>query len=191
VSGRALRLASQQRALLALLKDRPFAAGDDPYLDSVRSSKGLTTQRMIAGWWRRFDVERLAPLTSRALSHAGRFEDALTRLGRDPDTPSGMGAVAMHFLMQHVEDDDPLIAAVASTERALTLVSRGDRSRHEVSWDRDPAPSLGALLAGRPPERGAPGAFRVSVSGDLPALIAVERISGSPAVSTSGDGDAA
>lgn len=176
MSERPAGLAAQQRALLALLKDRPLAGQVDPYLDSVRNSKGLATQRMIAAWWRRFDVERLAPLTSRALGHAGRLDDALTRLQRDPDTPPGMAAVAMHFLEHHVADSDPLIAAVASTEQALTLVARGDRSRHEVAWDCDPAPVLDALLAGRQPERLVQAAFRVHVSADLPALIAVEPI---------------
>jgi hypothetical protein len=130
---------------------------------------------MITAWWRRFDLERLAPLTSRALTHEGRFEGALTRLGHDADTPAAIPALAMHFLEQHVEDTDPLIAAVAATERALTLIARGDRSHHEVSWDRDPVPVLNALLAGQPPEPAALGDFRVTVSRDLPALIAVER----------------
>ena len=175
MSGQAARLAAQQQALLALLKGRPVPAGDDSYLDLVRGSRGLTMLQMITAWWRRFDLERLAPLTSRALTHEGRFESALTRLGRDADTPAAISALAMHFLDQHVEDTDPLIAAVASTERALTLVARGDRSPHEVRWDRDPAPVLNALLAGHPPGPAAPGDFRVTVSHDRPALIAVER----------------
>jgi hypothetical protein len=175
MSGQAPRLAAQQRGLLALLKGRPVPAGKNSYLDLVRGSRGLTTLQMITAWWRRFDLERLAPLTSRALTHEGRFEGALTRLGRDADTPAAIPALAMHFLEQHVEDTDPLIAAVAATERALTLIARGDRSHHEVFWDRDPAPVLNALLAGHPPGPAAPGDFRVTVSRDLPALIAVER----------------
>jgi hypothetical protein len=167
MSGQAAGLAAQQRALLALLKGRPVPAGHDPYLDLVRGSRGLTMLQMITTWWRRFDLERLAPLTSRALARAGRFEDALARLGRDPDTPGAISALAMHFLEQHVEDADPLIAAVASTERALTLVARGDHSRHEVRWDRDPAPVLSALLAGQRPGPAAPGDFRVTVSRGL------------------------
>jgi len=175
MSGHAGRLAAQQQALLALLKGRPVPAGDDSYLDLVRGSRGLTMLQMITAWWRRFDLERLAPLTSRALAHEGRFESALTRLGRDADTPAAIPALAMHFLDQHVEDTDPLIAAVASTERALTLLARGDRSPHEVRWDRDPVPVLNALLAGHPPGPAAPGDFRVTVSHDRPTLIAVER----------------
>jgi hypothetical protein len=131
--------------------------------------------QMITAWWRRFDLERLAPLTSRALTHEGRFEDALARLGSDADTPAAISALAMRFLEQHTEGTDPLIAAVASTERALTLVARSDLSQHEVLWDRDPAPVINALLAGHPPGPVAPGGFRVTVSRDLPALIAVER----------------
>jgi hypothetical protein len=175
MSGQAVRLAAQQRALLALLKSRPVPVGKDPYLDLIRGSRGLTMLQMITAWWRRFDLERLAPLTSRALTREGRFEGALTRLGRDAATPVAISALAMHFLEQHVEDTDPLIAAVASTERALTLVARGDRSHHEVVWDRDPVPVLNALLAGHPAGPAAPGDFRVTVSRDLPALIAVER----------------
>jgi hypothetical protein len=175
MSGQAVRLAAQQRALLALVKGRPVPAGKDPYLDMVRGTRGLAMLQMITVWWRRFDLERLAPLTSRALTHEGRFEDALTRLGRDADTPAAISALAMHFLEQHAQDADPLIAAVASTERALTLLARGDRSAHEVCWDRDPAPVLNALLAGRQPGPTSPGDFRVTVSHDLPTLIAVER----------------
>jgi hypothetical protein len=175
MSGQAARLAARQRALLALLKDRPVPAGEDSYLDLVRGSRGLTMLQMITTWWRRFDLERLAPLTSRALTHEGRFQGALTQLGRDADTPAAISALAMHFLEQHVEDTDPLIAAVASTERALTLVARGDRSHHEVFWDRDPAPVLNALLAGHSPGPAAPGDFHVTISRDLPTLIAVER----------------
>jgi hypothetical protein len=176
MSGQATRLAAQQRALLALLKGRPAPAGEDPYLDLIRDSRGLAMLQMITAWWRRFDVERLAPLTSRALTHEGRFESALTQLGRDADTPAAISALAMYFLDQHSADTDPLIAAVASTERALTLLARGDRSHHEVRWDRDPVPVLNALLAGKPPEPAAPGDFRVTVSRDLPALIGVERL---------------
>jgi hypothetical protein len=176
MSEEASGLATQQRSLLALLKDRPLTVGDDAYLDVVRRSKGLAIQRRIAGFWRRFDVERLAPLTSRALTHAGRFEAALAGLERDPDTPPGMAAVAMHLLERHTQDSDPLIAAVASTERALTLVTRGDSTRHEIPWDVDPAPVLGALLAARRPERGAPGAFRIVVDGGLPTLLAIESL---------------
>jgi hypothetical protein len=177
MSGQATGLAAQQRVLLALVKGRPVPAGEDPYLDLIRDSRGLALLQMITTWWRRFDLERLAPLTSRALTRAGRFESALTRLGRDADTPAAISALAMYFLDQHIEDTDPLIAAVASTERALTLLARGDRARHEVLWDRDPVPVLNALLAGHPPGPAAPGDFRVTVSRDLPALIAVERSS--------------
>ncbi len=175
MSGQADRLAAQQRALLALVKGRPVPAGKDPYLDMVRGSRGLAMLQMITAWWRRFDLERLAPLTSRALTREGRFEDAVTQLGRDADTPAAISALAMHFLEHHAQDTDPLIAAVASTERALTLLARGDRSHHEVFWDRDPAPVLNALLAGHPLGPAAPGDFRVTVSRDLPTLIAVER----------------
>jgi hypothetical protein len=171
----AAALGAQQRALLALLKGRPVPAGQDPYIDLIRDSRGLAMLQLITTWWRRFDLERLTPLTTRALNRQGRFESALARLGRDPDTPTSFSALAMYFLAQHAEDADPLIAAVASTERALALVSRGDSTRHEVRWDRDPAPVLNALLAGRPPGPVAPGNFRVTVSRDLPALIAVER----------------
>lgn len=168
-------LATQQRELLALLRGSPIPAGLDPYLDLVRGSRGLTMLRTITAWWRRFDLERLTPLTSRALTHRGRFEDAITRLGSQVDVPSAISALAMHFLEQHVRDTDPLIAAVASTERALTLVARGDPSHHLVVWERDPVPVLNALLAGHPPGPAEPGDFRVTVGHDLPTLLAVER----------------
>jgi hypothetical protein len=164
--------------LLALLKERPVLAGADPYLELVRGSHGLTMLRTITAWWRRFDLERQAPLTSRALAHAGRFEDALTDLGSRSDTPASIGALGMRFLELYARDTDPLIAAVASTERALTLVGRGDRSRHEIAWECEPAPVLNALLAGDAPGEATPGDFRVVVSRDLPTLISSEPAGG-------------
>lgn len=174
MSGRA-DLAAQQRGLLALLKGRPVASGEDRYLDLIRESRGLAMLQTITTWWRRFDLERLAPLTSGALTHQGRFEEALTRLGRDADTPVAISALVLHFLGQYAEDTDPLIAAVARTERALILVARGDSSHLEVSWDREPAPVLNALAAGGRPGPVASGGFRVTVSRDRPALITVTR----------------
>jgi hypothetical protein len=179
-STQAPRLAAQQRGLLALLKERPAPVGADPYLELVRESRGLTMLRTISTWWRRFDLERQAPLTSRALAHAGRFEDAIAQLGRRSDTPTAIDALGMRFLEHHARDADPLIAAVASTERALTLAGRGDRSRHRIAWDRAPAPILNALLAGDAPGEAAPGDYCVVVSRDLPTLISVEQVDGRP-----------
>jgi hypothetical protein len=159
---------------LDLVGDSHLDLVEDSYLDLVRGSRGLAMLQLITTWWRRFDLERLAPLTSRALTCQGRFEEALTRLGRDADTPAAISALVMHFLDQQAQDADPLIAAVASTERALTLVTRGDSSRHEIRWDRAPAPVLNALVAGHPPGPAAPGGFCVTVSRDLPTLIAVK-----------------
>jgi hypothetical protein len=167
-------LAAQQRGLLALLKGRPVTAGADAYLDLVSGSQALAMLQTITAWWRRFDLARSAPLTSRVLTRAGRFEDALSRLGSDQATPSGTTALAMHFLEGYAGDADPLVRAVASTERALALVARGDRSEHRVCWDRDPTPVLNALLADGPLQPAVPGDFRVTVSSSQPALIAVE-----------------
>jgi hypothetical protein len=175
MSGPTAGLAAQQQGLLALLKGRPVPAGEDPYLDLVRGSPGLAMLQMITTWWRRFDLERLAPLTSRALTGQGRFEGALTQLGGDAATPTAFSALVMYFIERHIEDADPLIAAVASTERALILLARGDRSRREIAWDREPAPVLNALVGGHPPGPAAPGDFCVIVSRDLPGLIAVRR----------------
>jgi len=176
MSAQTTRLADHQRAMLALLKERPVPAAPEPYLDLVRDAAGLRMIRRITAWWRRFDLERLTPLTARALTNAGRFDDELARLGTDPHTPSTIDGLTAYFLEQQIRDTDPLIAAVASTERALSRVSRGDRTRHEVIWDRDPVAILNALMAGRPPDRAVAGHFSVTVSADLPTRIAVDRI---------------
>ncbi len=169
-------LAGHQRALLALLKDRDDTDGvdGDGYLESVRASAGLRMLRTIVTWWRRYDLERQVPLTSRLLEQCGRFESELGRLSRDPETPTSVDALGFHFLQRLSDDHDPLVAAVARTEHALGLVAHGNRSSHTIVWDRDPAPVLNALLAGDVPVAAARGEFRVVVSAELPALIAVE-----------------
>jgi hypothetical protein len=180
------RLAAQQRALLALVKDRPvpqLAAhpaqrrpAAEPYFDRVRDSRGLAMVRTIRASWLRFDLQRYAPLTSGMLTHAGRLEAELAQLGRDPGTPSAIDALGLHFVEQHLADTDPLIAAVAATERALILLARGDRTQHEVSWAQDPVPVLSALLASQSPPASTPGNFRVVVSHLLPELIQVQGV---------------
>lgn len=176
-----LALAAQQRALIAILKDRPdpsgteaSGGGPDPYLELVRRSRGLAMLRTITAWWRRFDLQRYAPLTTGALAHTGRLEEELTRLASDAHTPSAVDALGIYFVDRLVTDDDPLVAAVASTERALIMIARGSPSIHKVAWDRDPAAVLNALMEGRAPDKAAAGRFRVVVSADLPDLIKVE-----------------
>ncbi len=187
MSNRRLALADEQRALLALLKNRaiadpaepspdagpPGSSALGPYLELVRTSRGLGMLRTITSGWLRFDLRRAAPLTSTALVHAGRFEAEIGRVVRDSRTPSAVDALGLYFVETFVGDDDPLIAAVARTERALIHVAHGDRSRHDVAWDRDPAPVLNALLAGESPGPAAAGNYRVLVSHELPGRIQV------------------
>jgi hypothetical protein len=169
-------LAAQQRSLLALLKDRDDARDEpaDPYLERVRASAGLRMLRTIVTWWRRYDLERQVPLTSRLLEQTGRFESDLAQLARDAATPTSVDALGIHFLERLADDPDRLVAAVARTERALGLLARGDRSSHTILWDRDPAPVLRALLAGETLGDPAPGKYGVVISAELPGLIAVE-----------------
>ena len=170
------KLAAHQPALLALIKDRPASAGDDDaYLDRVRRSRGLETVRMVADWWRRYDLERLAPLTSRALTHLDRFDAAVLALGRDPSLPTGSGALAIHFLLLHVDDADPLVAAIARTEVALTNAGAGDEQTHEIAWPCDPWPVLGALLGRRPPTPGPDAAFTVTICSRLPGWLRADQ----------------
>lgn len=183
MSGRRPGLAAEQRALLAMLKDRPIDGSAEPlpdpgpmaYLERVRTSHGLGMLRTITSGWLRFDLKRAAPLTSAALVHAGRFEAELARVVCDPKTPSAVDALGRYFAETLVGDGDPLVAAVARTERALILIAQGDRSRHEIAWDRDPAPVLNALLAGELPGPAAAGDYLVSVGHELPGRIAVSR----------------
>ncbi len=186
MSNRRLGLAAEQRALLAMLKARPTTASAseeeppheeaaDPYLELVRNSHGLRMLRTITSGWLRFDLKRAAPLTSTALLHTGRFEAELARVVRDSRTPSAVDALGLYFVETLAADTDPLIDAVARTERALILIARGDRSRHEVAWDRDPAPVLNALLVGEPPGPAEAGIFRVTAGPDLPGRIQVSR----------------
>jgi hypothetical protein len=173
---RRVRLADQQRELLALLKDGTRPVDGDAYLERVRGSRGLAMLQTIVAWWRRYDVERAAPLTCCALAHAGRLDAAIALLVDEGDVPRSIDVLGMRFMERVAEDEDTLMASIAATERALTLVARGDRTRHEIAWDRNPAPVLNAVLAGAAPPDGDPGEFRVLVSSELPEMIAVERV---------------
>src|SRR6476619_6663646 len=99
-----LGLAQHQRALLEILKGRPDGRATAPseagnrYLDLVRKSPGLRMQRTITATWRSYDVERTAPLTTRALPHLERLDEELARLARDPNTPTAVDALGLHFL---------------------------------------------------------------------------------------------
>jgi hypothetical protein len=169
-------LAEEQQALLALIKSRPIPAGaDETYIDRVRSSRGLEVVWMVASWWRRYDLERLAPLTTRALTNAHRFDDAVEHLGRDPDLPAGSGATTIHFLQRHVNDADPLIAAVAATELALTRAGAGDQTARTIAWPCDPWPVLDALLARRAPREAPYTPFTLTVSRSVPGWLLAEK----------------
>jgi hypothetical protein len=95
-----------------------------------------------------------------------------TRSSATPTT-TGTAALALHFIERRLADPDPLIAAVAATERALALVAQGDGARHEVRWPCDPVPVMTALLARQPIGPAEDGVFSVIVSHGLPELLAV------------------
>jgi hypothetical protein len=144
-------LSRHQRALLALLRSgTPPEAEDDPYLHRVAASPDMAEARGNVLLWRIYVLERSCVLTM-----------ALLR-GRRTLIPTLQDFIAGHnlspfrefqpraFLAWLSASDDPLLAALASFEIALTAIHEGDTRAYEVAWPVDPHPVLDALTRSSP-----------------------------------------
>ena len=149
----------------------------DPYLAAVARSDALTLVREISASWRTISIERHAPLTTTLLRQRGRLEDELVELLRMRGISPFHTDLREQFLRRAMDHPDPLVAAVAAFERALTASGDGAGGTEvTVDWPVDPYAVLGALLRGQPlpdlppaPHRtvvdpARPGGFRVEQS---------------------------
>ncbi|GAB3368954.1 hypothetical protein GCM10027431_15280 [Lysobacter rhizosphaerae] len=162
-------LATHERRLLALVRDnRPLEANDDPYFKRVACSPYLQEARRNVFLWRVYVLERTCPLTFVLLRQRGLLADAVSGFiarhnispFRETQAPAFLAALATHR--------DGLVALVAQFERALLLVRDGDARTHAFDWPVEPTPVLHRLARGEAIGEPTPGAYRITISGELP-----------------------
>ena len=163
-----LPLLQHQQAMRDVIRGHA-AIADDPYISIAARSVGLEVTRDTIRGWRRFRLDRNCRLTTAILRRRGGYDEILSVLDRDPASPF-IEELSASFLEIAAASPDPLIASVASFERAML---REDEAETMVPWPCDPYSILGALLRGDrlpdpPPaphrtvvSRGMPGFFRV------------------------------
>jgi len=110
-------LERRQRALLALLKQRPVADCNDPRLKRVAASRELEMLREIALWWRRFQIEAVCRSTSRLLKKLGRFHAEVAAYFAANATSPFIEDLADGFLEYLSGDENADVASLASLER--------------------------------------------------------------------------
>ncbi len=172
-------LATRQRHLRDLIKGRPVGAvQEDPYLETVAHSPGLTIVREIVLWWRAIGLERSCPLTTAALKRLGLFDESLVRFVREKPISPYVDELARAFLIVVGRHPHPLPAAVAQFEHAVLTAKAGDAGMHIVLWRYDPVSTLSGLLEGLPiaDRPAAVPTYRTIVSRQLPELFRVEPI---------------
>jgi hypothetical protein len=167
-----MNLAAVQRGLSELIRTGATAS-DDPYVRGLAGSDRVELLREIVLWWRTFGVQRACPLTSRLLLRRGRLELAVDDFVAGNSISPYIEDLAQAFVDVHREDDDPLVAAVASFEAAVIRVKRGDIRRHVIEWPDEPYGVLAALLANEPlPSASGTPAWTI-VGADIPGRFQV------------------
>jgi hypothetical protein len=171
-----LDLETLQTGLLELIKRRRMATDvDDPYLQLVDGSDQLALVQEITEWWRALVLEESAPLTAALLKQRGLFDEAVLAAARSSDVNPFRGRQADAFLLGLRGHRDPLVAAVASFERALLAVRlHGSTDRFEVIWPRSPYEVLESLLSGTQLDERLDGPYRMEVADDIPGGFRVE-----------------
>jgi hypothetical protein len=172
-------LAGLQTRLLGMVKGRYRPeASEDPYIRRLAGSTHLSLVREIAGWWRGVAIETNCPLTTAVLRRPGVFDEAVRRFTSRPDVSPFYEQQAGLFLEEMSRHDDPLIASVASFERAVLDVRVfGQGGRQVVEWEHDPYAVLASLTLGTPlDEERCRGRYRTVISPDLPGIFRVEEM---------------
>jgi hypothetical protein len=162
-----MTLAVIQRGLAEVIRTGATTSGDE-YVRSVVGSDRVDLLREIVLWWRTFGVQRACPLTSRLLLRQDRLDGVVAQFVADHSISPYIEDLAQTFVDSLRQDDDSLVAAVASFEAAIIRVKRGNRDRHVIEWPTEPYGVLGALLGDGPlpPPTGA-SAWTI-VSAELP-----------------------
>ena len=142
------RLAEQQQALLALIKNKPLNGCQDEWVTRISHSPELEMMREIARWWRRYQVSAQCRFTARLLKRSGLFEDAVNRYFEQTATSPFIEELARGFLSSFAGHTVGLAQSVALTELAMLNVASGEKAF--VHWDRNPDSVFSALEKGTP-----------------------------------------
>jgi hypothetical protein len=160
-----LPLAELQRAMRDLIRGKPFA--DDPYVRAAAECVGLQVTRDTIRGWQQFRLTRNCRLTTAILRARGTFEEVLR--STDCNSPY-IEELSRAFLRRSCEQVDPVVASVASFERALL---REDDGEETIAWPCDPYEVLGALLQGGEVPQVAAAPHQTIVSKRIPGLFRV------------------
>ena len=122
-----MRLATQQRKLLGLLRSTYDGRGDrDPYIRTVAGSPDLLEARRNILLWRVFVLERMCPLTFALLKSRRALGDLVDVFIRERNISPFRETQAPDFLDMVSAHPDRLLASVAGFERALMRVREGE-----------------------------------------------------------------
>ncbi len=136
-----IKLEQLQIGLLELIKDRPTILAD-PYLKAVARSNALPLVREISASWRSISLDTYAPFTTTLLKQRGELGAELAKLIETPALSPFHADLRERFLLGVSLHADPLVAAVATFERALGHVFDGTlRSAIIIDWPVDPYPA--------------------------------------------------
>jgi hypothetical protein len=178
-------LAQLQRGLLSLLKARPIAAPTDTYFERVAASNELSLAREIALWWRAYSLETYCVFTSTLLKRFGLFDKVIEAFFCSAATSPFIEQLSQDFLMWVSGHRDPLVASIASFERALLRVKRGDSRVYQLEWNRNPESLMSAILQGRElPRVETDRVYRMTISASIPKLVSCEVITAESRVGT-------
>jgi hypothetical protein len=173
-----MNLEQLQCGLASLIKGRTgIDVPEDDYLRTVADSVQLQRIRSIVLWWRELDITHFCPLTSRLLKAMGIFPQVVASYYAQCSFSPYIEVLGMHFLEVQSASDDPHIAALARTERALLLVMKGDPQTHEIGFTVNPLVLIEDLLQDRLSKSSfEPGHFRCLVGSQYPGCLQVVEV---------------
>jgi hypothetical protein len=137
-------LERDQLGMLALLKGRtPVVAS--PFLANVQASPRLELTREVAVRWRMYQIESQFRYTSRLLKRSASFETRVRDYCSAQPVSPFIEVFAFEFVSSLDGAEEPLVRAVAKTERAMVSVRSGSKESFCIRWDRNPDAVFGAL----------------------------------------------
>lgn len=170
-----MKLATQQRKLLSLLRSTYDATeDDDPYIRSVAGSADLLEARRNILLWRIYVLERMCPLTFELLRSRNRLEETVDAFINQRNISPFRETQAPDFLDMLASDGDDLVASVAQFELALTHSRDGAPGEYVTPWKVEPSSILNSLARKVPLDEDVPrGNYQTVVSRDLPSLFEI------------------
>jgi hypothetical protein len=160
-----MTLAELQRAMRDLIRGHRIA--DDPYVVAASESVGLQVTRDTILGWQRFRLSRNCRLTAALLRTRGTYEAVVEAVNCNSPYIEELSSAFLHAACAQ---GDPLIASVASFERALL---RNEDAEETIAWPCDPYAVLGALLQGAEVPEVAKQPHQTVVSRRIPGLFRV------------------